>query len=547
MERRCDGSAQPATGRQDNLLIVNKFRHWSARRLRCSVLLLACQLTAWCAVPDATILQIQGEIQAGRLENAISEIDAALKDNPQDGGLYNLRGIVHANRSEIEAAAEDFARAIRFSPRLASAYLNFGRTCELRNSKVAGELDRAIEQYRRLLKLDPAADKVRIQLAKLLEERGDYEASLQELTRLPPSDRLEGLVVSLQCADLVGLGRPSEADKAAQLLSTTADLDEDIVEAVIPTLLKHKADSIVILLLSTVNQRQPLSPINLQRLAAAYEQKGQLSDARLTLEKVASDAADPNLLMDLARLAQKQNDFKGALGYLAHARDLKPDYAPIHFFFGVVCIELDLPLEAKKSLQKALDLDPENAIYNYARGSVELQGRSAWDAIPYFQKFVAAKPNDRRGHFALGVAEFASKDYESSGKEMKLAAGGSETAAGAEYFLGRIAKAEADWDGAAEHFKKSIAADPNYAESHAEFGLALMHLGNLVGARKELDQALALKPDSYLANGNLLALFQRTKDPRASSQEERLRQLDVARSEKQELLIRTIKIDPYVN
>jgi hypothetical protein len=69
----------------------------------------------------------------------------------------------------------------------------------------------------------------------------------------------------------------------------------------------------------------------------------------------------------------------------------------------------------------------------------------------------------------------------------------------------------------------------------------------LAGARKELDRALALKPDSYLANGNLLALFQRTKDPRARSQEERLRQLDAERSEKQELLLRTIKIDPLAN
>ena len=72
-----------------------------------------------------------------------------------------------------------------------------------------------------------------------------------------------------------------------------------------------------------------------------------------------------------------------------------------------------------------------------------------------------------------------------------------------------------------------------------------MHLGDLTGARKELDRALQLNPNSYIANGNILTLFQRTKDPLASSQAEKLRQLDSERSEKQELMIRTIKIQPY--
>jgi tetratricopeptide (TPR) repeat protein len=505
-----------------------------------------CAGASWCSTPDATILRIQGEIAAGKADIAEAEIQAALKNNPQDGGLYNLRGIVHANRNEMEAAEADFAQAVQFSPRLVGAYLNLGRICEMRGGSEPGALDRAIAQYRKLLTLEPASREVRIQLAKLLEKRGAYQASLEELAVLPSGDRTSGLAVSLRCADLASLGRSKEGEEAAQTLPRTSDLDEQVVEAVLPALLKSKADSIVIQMLSLVGQRQQLSYVNLEQLATAYERCGQLAEARVTLEKMApADPNNPAPLMELARVARKQNDLNGALGYLAHARDLKPDYAPVHFFFGIVCIELDLPLEAKKSLQKALDLDPQNAVYNYARGSVELQGRAAWQAIPYFKNFVAAEPNDPRGHFALGVAEFASQDYESAGKEMNSAATNKETAAGAQYFLGRIAKAEGDWVKASEHLQKSIEADPNYADSHAELGLARMHLNDLAGARRELDRALALNPDSYIANGNLLALLRRTKDPLASSQEEKLRSLDLKRSEKQELMLRTIEISRY--
>ena len=482
------------------------------------------------------------------MDAAEQAIAAALRDAPNDGGIYNLRGIIHADRNELKAAEADFTRAIQLSPGLTGAYLNLGRVCEMLNAKDPDALHRAIVQYRGLLKRQPGSSVVRLQLAKLLEQREEYSASLKELDRLAVADGEGALAISLRCADLASLGRSREAEQKAESLRKARDLDEETVSAVLPALVKSKADSIVILMLSHLRQRQQLSYNNLRVLAAAYERSGQLSEAHATLEKmVAADPANPAPLMELARIAEKQNDLKGALGYLAHARVLDPNYAPVHFFFGVVCIELNLPLEAKKSLEKALDLDPENALYNYARGSVELQGRSAWQAIPYFQKFVAAKPDDPRGHFALGAAEFASHDYEASAKEMNSVANNKETTAGAEYFLGRIAKAESDWPRAAGHFQKSIEAEPNYADSHAELGLARMHLNDLAGARRELDRALALNPNSYIANGNLLALLQRTKDPLAGSQEQKLRTLDAKRSEKQELMLRTIQIRPYGN
>jgi len=248
--------------------------------------------------------------------------------------------------------------------------------------------------------------------------------------------------------------------------------------------------------------------------------------------------------MELARIAQSQNDLQGALGYLAHARALQPDGAPIHFFFGVVCIELDLPIEAKKSLDKALALDAENAAYNYARGSVELQGNSAWLAIPYFKKFVAAQPDNPRGRFALAVSEFSSHDYEAAAEHLNSIVGHRETEAGVQYFLGRIAKINGDWDRAADHLAKSVATEPDYTESHAELGLAKLHLGDLAGARAEIGKALQLSPNSYLANSNLLTLYQRTKDARFLDQQRRLRELDAKRSERQELMVRTIRVEP---
>src|SRR4029077_20145280 len=89
-------------------------------------------------------------------------------------------------------------------------------------------------------------------------------------------------------------------------------------------------------------------------------------------------APDAALLLDLARVAYKQKDYQGALGYLAHARDLEPQNPAIHFFFGVVLIEMDLPLDAESSLSKAAELDSQNAYVAYALGAVKSQMRK-WD------------------------------------------------------------------------------------------------------------------------------------------------------------------------
>ena len=50
----------------------------------------------------------------------------------------------------------------------------------------------------------------------------------------------------------------------------------------------------------------------------------------------------------------------------------------------MICIELNLPLDARKSLDEAVRLDPENAYYNYALGSVALYGRDPDRAASLF-------------------------------------------------------------------------------------------------------------------------------------------------------------------
>jgi hypothetical protein len=63
-------------------------------------------------------------------------------------------------------------------------------------------------------------------------------------------------------------------------------------------------------------------------------------------------------------------------------------------------------------------------------------------------------------------------------------------------------------------------------------------------AEMALHHCLELDPDNYLGNLHLLALFQRTRDPRQDEQERRVKELSARREEQAEEFRRVIEVRP---
>ena len=210
---------------------------------------------------------------------------------------------------------------------------------------------------------------------------------------------------------------------------------------------------------------------------------------------------------------------------MAHARDLAPDDAGIHFFFALTCNEMRLPVEARKSIEKALALAPENPYYNYAMGVMLLQWAEKDGAVPFLKRYVSAQPSDPRGHLALAAAYFGTSHNDDARRELAGIMGTSQARAGSQYLLGRIAAQEGDVTGAIAHFKQVVTLEPNSSDAHAQLADLLFGKEDLEGARRETAASLALDPDNYAANRTLLRLYRIAKDPRLKSQTERLKTL----------------------
>ncbi len=492
--------------------------------------------------PDLTnaTLAIQDAIEHGDLAGASRLLDPAIREFPRDGGLLNLRGIVHAQRNETSEARRDFAQAVRLSPDLKPAWQNLARACQMEATQDATAATCAMDGWKRVLHWNPGDQEAHNGLALLYQVQGRFADSLHELAELPSA----AANLMLRCLDLCGLGRIPEAKVTAYRLARDATFSETDLDPIPGPLQSSRSAPVLAVLIEGLDSRQAASPKTLRRLAVAYEQSQRIAEARKTLERVAT--LEPNNtvdLLELARLADLARDYEGALGYLAHARDLEPNNSRIHYLFARIATEMDLPVEARRSLDRALALEPDNPDYNYAMGTVILASRDAAASLGYFQKFVRARPESAAGHYALGIAYFTSGDYAKAKAELRSVEDGPK-GAGAKYFLGRIARAEGDSDAAAHYLQQSIALLPAFAPSHTELGRVWMEAGKLDQAHSELDRAVQLDPRNFQANSQLLAYYKRTRDSRAEKQQELLKQLDEDRSKRAELMLRTVEVRP---
>ena len=495
---------------------------------------------------ERTIESIQSALESGDQPGASRLLAEALVRYPREAGLLNLRGVIHAQREEVTEARLDFQQAVQLSPGLTPAWQNLARACQILSERDAAAMSCASGAWEHVLHARPSDSEARTALSAVYEWQGRFADSLREMERLPPEEASRPALLALRCGDLAGLGRTQEAAQAAESLARAADFSEADADSIFPVLDSTRSAALIVTLVEALDARGRASADSLRPLAVAYEQLNRLPDARQTLERVfVADPKNPRHLLELARVAHLLHDPEGCLGYLGHARDLTPDDARIHFLFGLVAVEMKLPVEARRSLDKALAIDPGNPEYNYAMGALLLGAGSGAAAVPYFAKYVAAHPADSKGRLALGAAYFDASDYERCRAEMSGIANDPKTEAGAAYFLGRVAKMEENYDQAVMYLERAIKLAPSFGEAYTELARVRIRQGRFGAARTAVDRALALDPDSFLANSALLIIMQRTHDAGADQQAARLRTLDAERSRRNELLMRTIEVRPY--
>lgn len=494
-----------------------------------------------------TVEQIQQQIEQGHLSNAQNLIRVALKRFPSNAGLENLLGVVEAEQGETELARKSFSAAIQHDPKLVGAYLNLGRIEMQEVGNDAGKRAEALQLYQKILRLDPTNADANFQTATLLMWDGKYASSLAHLEKAESAMRGQVRVEALRCADEAGLGHTSATNRAAAAMIANPKLSEQDAVFVLPALRIARRADLIDSIFTAANTRTPLSAYGLRVLGLAKEAEGKPAEATAVLERAfALDNTNVAPLADLTRIALAGKQYKKALGYLAHARALKPNDAAFAYEYGRICLKLNLLGEARRAMGEAVKLAPDSPEYNFALGVVSSYAQDASAGLPYLKKFHQMRPRDPDGVLALGTAYFRDDDYANAALWLKQAANSASTAAAAHYYLGRILRQQGKYDEALAQLKHTATLQPNHAAVFAELGQTYLQQRKYPEAQQQLQHALTLDSNNYVANFALMQLYAQTRDPRLAAQRKRFGEIKQKNQEQYREEMRVIEARPEV-
>ena len=175
--------------------------------------------------------------------------------------------------------------------------------------------------------------------------------------------------------------------------------------------------------------------------------------------------------------------------------------------------------EAVALLRRVVASDPQVIDAWFMLGNEHFKTRRFSDAITYFKKALALKPdydlaliNMANSYRALGNDDAARAGYE---QYLRV----DPKNAYVHYQIGEIDLDRGDRAAAARRFGEALAIDPKVASARVALGVLAFNRGDLPAAQREIAAALDVKPDVRLAHFNLALLAETREDWRTAETE----------------------------
>lgn len=181
---------------------------------------------------------------------------------------------------------------------------------------------------------------------------------------------------------------------------------------------------------------------------------------KLLPESVLKEYKSADLYSEKAKAYWKQEDDEKAKEHYQKAITLDPDDALAYNNLGSVYRDQKEYEKAKECYQKAIALDPDTALAYDNLGAVYSSQQDDKKAIEYFQKAIGIDPTSAFTYSGLGISNYALENYKEAKqyfqKSIEL-----DPAAPLPYTgLGFISYNKKEYEKAIEYFQKTIDLDP---------------------------------------------------------------------------------------
>jgi len=263
---------------------------------------------------NAIIRDAQRYTARGQIDKAIAEWQKLLKETPNDGNIYNTIGDLYLKIKAQKEAVESYRKA-------AGIFQRGGFTLK------------AIALYKKIININPHYIDALLCLAELNAERGLIGNANENYLAIAEYYTKEGSV-----------------SKALEIYERMVNLNPNNMS------LRLKLADMYI------KEGFPEDGINKYLESAhLYIEKGEIQKAKEIYNKViAYRPKNLDALKGLCSIYQKEGDFKGAYEIIKKAVELYPEREDLLLLYGRSALHADRLDEAKDTLLKILNAEPEN-------------------------------------------------------------------------------------------------------------------------------------------------------------------------------------------
>ena len=320
-----------------------------------------------------------------KLQEGLDVYERLLKERPDSPVGHFNAGVLYAKSQQWEEAVRHMGKAVELDPAYLEARLGLAVSLEL-----AGQPDRAREEFLKALELEPVNTQLIHYLARLSYRLGDLEAAAQWLTRYlsfqprDPSGHLELAYVRIEQKQwqeakeqiLMGLSDPAPTEVMVDLWVALGVCHQAMGEGSQAEEAYRKAIN------ADPDEIQPTL-----HLAAMLHSQGDLERAEEVLQEAFERHPDnADLLNSLGYLyADWGVHLEEAVKLVERALAQDPMNGAYLDTIGWIHFKLGRWEESERYLQEALDRDPDAEVYEHLghvylmQGKAE-QARSAWEA-----------------------------------------------------------------------------------------------------------------------------------------------------------------------
>ncbi|RME82705.1 MAG: tetratricopeptide repeat protein [Caldilineae bacterium] len=330
-------------------------------------------------------------LQLSRWDDAIAAYESYLTAG-EDAAAHVSLGIALAQKGEIDAAVEHYRRALSLDPEYAAAYRVLGVALS-----VQGDLEGAREAYQQALALHPDDAQAYAGLASVDERLGLSEEALaayRQAVRLNPDDwqsqfRLGELYA--RAGDL------AEAEKAYTAALTSNPGSAEAYFGLGLSAYKQCRLSTAVQALNQAVKLQPDLSTYRGLLAALYEAQGRGADAEAIYaelqQKPESDAYAHLVVADYLARRQRYQEAGREYQRVVEAGSLLPFIAAwAHFGLGSVLYAEEKFLAAQAEFEQAVESYPATPDAQAALGDIRMRLGDAAGAIAAYDRAVEMLP-----------------------------------------------------------------------------------------------------------------------------------------------------------